>query len=91
MSSTLRDSVAAQGAGAQIYQLNSAADGAGGLLLGGGYYGNAAVVNTAVLPSKTDGEAAFAAKADAAGEVTWSRSDGTQAERSCVFGFGDVQ
>jgi hypothetical protein len=77
--SGLRDSIGVQGAGGQIYELSSAADGAGGLLMGGGYTGTALVVETAFLPSKTDGEGAFVGKADAAGDISWARSYGAQA------------
>ena len=79
----LRDSVAAQGAGAQIDQSNSAADGAGGLLLGGGYYGTAAVVNTALLPEQRRGwRGRLRGQADAAGGEGRTRSRRTAPKRA---------
>ncbi len=77
--SSLIESIAVQGAGAQLYDFRAASDGAGGLLMGGSYSANAALVNSTVLPAKAGGEAAFVAKADDAGTVLWSRSYGEQA------------
>lgn len=77
--SSLLESLAVQGAGAQLYDVSTSGDGAGGLLLGGGYFGDAALINSSILPAKTGGEAAFVAKADDAGTVSWSRSYGAQA------------
>ncbi len=77
--SSLIESIAVQGAGAQLYELSAAGDGAGGLLMGGSYFGSAALVNSTVLPAKADGSAAFVAKADDLGTVSWTRSYGAQA------------
>lgn len=90
--SSLLESIAVQGEGAQLYETRASANGAGGLVIGGSYMASVALVNSTALPAKAGGEAPFVARADDAGTVSWARSYGAQASGrvSAVSGMSNA-